>query len=277
MNRRLFPIEDIYISKKRRAPDMARVDSIAESIGDVGLMNPPAVCIRNDFVLHDGEICDAVPVLIYGHHRLLALQKRGEVAVECIVYDVDDLRAELMEIDENLARSELTPAEESAYILRRKAIWAEINGEETGQTLASLGGRGNKQFAAEVAKLTGTSKSGVNQKIARARELGSDINRIVGTSLDKGVEMDALIKLPHQQREEIIERASAGEQVSARPAPAQKPVAADKALDVIAKGIIAAVEPDEDAEEQRFWDFWASMTTATRRRIHRQLASMPIS
>lgn len=276
MNRRLFPIEDIYISKKRRAPDMARVDSIAESIGDVGLMNPPAVCIRNDFVLHDGEICDAVPVLIYGHHRLLALQKRGEVAVECIVYDVDDLHAELMEIDENLARSELTPAEESAYILRRKQIWEEMNSGKTFPTIER--GRGRPQeFASEVAEVTGSSKRDVNLKIARARELGPDINRIVGTSLDKGVEMDALIKLPQDKRAGLIERAASGEQVTAR-APAQpKPVAADKALDVIAKGIIAAVEPDEDAEEQRFWDFWASLTTATRRRIHRQLASMPIS
>lgn len=278
MNRRLFPIEDIYISKKRRAPDMARVDSIAESIGDVGLMNPPAVCIRNDFLLHDGEICDAVPVLIYGHHRLLALQKRGEVAVECIVYDVDDLRAELMEIDENLARSELTPAEESAYILRRKQIWAEMKGTNTVRNSDENKGRGRpKEFETELSEVTGSSRSVAYQKTKRAEELGPDITRIVGTSLDKGVEMDALIKLPQDERAGLIERAASGEQVTARAPSQPKPVAADKALDVIAKGIIAAVEPDEDAEEQRFWDFWASLTTATRRRIHRQLASMPIS
>lgn len=147
MNRRLFPIEDIFISKKRRAPDMARVNSIAESIGDVGLMNPPAVCIRNDFTLHDGEVSDAVPVLIYGHHRLLALKQRGEVAVECIVYEVDDLHAELMEIDENLARSELTPAEESAYILRRKQIWEEMHQSNGFRSIESKrdDGRGHRK------------------------------------------------------------------------------------------------------------------------------------
>ncbi|TKT67041.1 hypothetical protein FDR95_05015 [Rhizobiaceae bacterium LC148] len=144
------------------------------------LMNPPAVCIRNDFALDDGEICDAVPVLIYGHHRLLALKKRGEAAVECIVYDVDDLHAELMEIDENLARSELTPAEESAYILRRKQIWEEMNGPVGGQNFPTndlrvdgrrKGEQHHKQFAAEVAEVTGSSKRDVNLKIARAREL----------------------------------------------------------------------------------------------------------
>lgn len=52
-------------------------------------------------------------------------------------------------------------------------------------------GRGRPhEFAAEVAEVTGSSKRDVNLKIARARELGPDISRIVGTTLDKGVEMD---------------------------------------------------------------------------------------
>lgn len=109
-----------------------------------------------------------------------------------------------MEIDENLARSELTPAEESAYILRRKVVWEEINGSvgakilHTNELRADGRRKGEqhlKQFAAEISEVTGSSKRDVQLKIARARELGPDITRIVGTSLDKGVEMDALIKL----------------------------------------------------------------------------------
>lgn len=262
MDRRTFAIEDIHIGKKRRAPDLGRVKSIAESIADVGLMNPPGVCIRNDFVMDDGEICDAVPVLIYGHHRLLALKSMGNVTTDCIVYDVDDLHAELMEIDENLARSELTAAEESAYILRRKAIWEEINSggknlPTRSEKLSTLGPQHHKQFASEIAEITGESKRGVNQKIARARELGDDIGRIVGTSLDKGVEMDALIKLPKEQRSSLIEKAASGETVSAR-----VPPAADQSS-----------HPD-DVEEQRFWEFWASLKTTTRRKLLSQLRRM---
>lgn len=102
-----------------------------------------------------------------------------------------------MEIDENLARSELSAAEESAYILRRQAVWKEINGqsETTCSTLPTTG-RGNKQFAAEVAEVTGGSKVDINRKLRRARELGGDTTKIANTSLDSGVEMDALIKLP---------------------------------------------------------------------------------
>ncbi|QIX21453.1 ParB N-terminal domain-containing protein [Agrobacterium pusense] len=266
MNRRLFPIEDIFISKKRRAPDMARVNSIAESIGDVGLMNPPAVCIRNDFTLHDGEVSDAVPVLIYGHHRLLALKQRGEVAVECIVYAVDDLHAELMEIDENLARSELTPAEESAYILRRKQIWEEMHQSGKNFPIESKreDGRGHRQteFASEVAEVTGASKRDVNLKIARARELGQDIHRIVGTSLDKGVEMDALIKLPKSEQSALIERAEAGEKVSARPTQ-DKPVSALEAMAVIAP----PAQDRKAMQRQKFWEMWASLDDDVRQEI----------
>ena len=36
------------------------------------------------------------------------------------------------------------------------------------------------------------TKQAINQHIARAEALGDDLPRVTGTSLDKGVEMDAL-------------------------------------------------------------------------------------
>lgn len=258
MERRWIQIENIYIGSRHREPDMAKVREIAKSISEVGLMNPPAVMLRDGIVI-DGEVGDNTPVLIYGRHRLIALQELGETSVECIVHDVDDLHAELMEIDENLARAELSPAQEAAHIARRQELWRKINGRddsETGRNSPSLGGRGNTEFAAEVAAVVGNGrnpesvKRDVNLKIARARELKDDIHRIAGTSLDKGVEMDALIKLPEPKRKELIERAAAGEKVSARPAPAPKPMTADKALDVMAKDIVAASEPPPWADEE---------------------------
>ena len=51
---------------------------------------------------------------------------------------------------------------------------------------------------------------------ARAEALGEDLDEIAGTSLDKGVELDALKELPQEERKELIQRAKAGEQVSAR-------------------------------------------------------------
>ncbi|PRA46686.1 hypothetical protein CQ062_23395 [Ochrobactrum sp. MYb68] len=133
-----------------------------------------------------------------------------------------------------------------------------------------------KEFAAEVASVTGNSKRDVNLKVARARELGPDIQRIVGTSLDKGVEMDALAKLPEKERENLISRAEAGEKVSARPAPENKPITADKALEIIANGVIAnpLIAKSVDDEEQEFWRFWASLSIGAKRRIMPQIIAL---
>ena len=74
-----------------------------------------------------------------------------------------------------------------------------------------------KSFAAETAAITGESKRSINQHLARAEALGDDIDRLVGTSLDKGVEADALIKLPESERKELIERAGVTERKKVLP------------------------------------------------------------
>lgn len=268
MERRLVQIENIHIGSRHREPDKAKVREIAKSIADVGLMNPPAVVFRDGVVI-DGVEEDNVPVLIYGRHRLLAMQELGRSVVECAVHDVDDLHAELMEIDENLARADLSPAQEASHILRRKQIWEKIN--EGGKTLPTSSTGQRRQFAAEVSEVTGSSKRDVNMKIARARELGPDITRIVGTSLDKGVEMDALIKLAPDARADLIERAATGEKVSARPAQ-ERPVSTLEAM-----AIIEPPPADRKAmQRQKFWEMWASLDDDVRQDLHHQLFSMKI-
>lgn len=263
MERRRLFIDDIFIGNRHRNADGAKVAEIAKSIAKVGLMNPPAVCIRDEIVMEDGELCDGVAVLIYGRHRLAALKMNGEEYVECVVHDVDDLHAELMEIDENLARSELSPAEEAAHIARRQAIWEEMNTVRNTDGIQKKRGQ-PKKFATELSEITGNSRTQIYQKISRAEKLGPDINRIVGTSLDKGVEMDALIGLPDEERENLISRAERGEMVSARPAPEPKPITADKALEIIAEGTAKAVTSNKDRKRQAFWDAWAALDESDR-------------
>jgi len=232
MNRRWVDIETIHIGSRLREPDMAKVAEIAKSISEVGLLNPPAVRFVDKMMVNGVEEYNAA-VLIVGHHRILALKSLGKESVECDVYNVDPLRAELMEIDENLARAELSPAEEALHIKRRKEVWEQVQAEKDAigrQNLAGndlrkdgrrKGPQHEKKFATELAEVTGDASSGLRQKIARARELGTDLHKIAGTSLDKGVEMDALIKMKEPERKKIIERAAKGEQVSARPQPKQ--------------------------------------------------------
>jgi hypothetical protein len=56
----------------------------------------------------------------------------------------------------------------------------------------------------------------INSIKANNRPLGADtLDKIKGTCLDKGVELDALAKLPEEERAKLIERAVAGEKVPA--------------------------------------------------------------
>jgi N6-adenosine-specific RNA methylase IME4 len=69
-------------------------------------------------------------------------------------------------------------------------------------------------FTDDTAKKTGKSSRGVRRDVARGEI--NDIADAIGTSLDQGDEIDALIGLPADDRARLIERAKAGEKVSAK-------------------------------------------------------------
>ena len=73
-----------------------------------------------------------------------------------------------------------------------------------------------ERFTKAHSKRTGRSEAAVQQDVAEATALGDDVmNKIVGTSLDKPSEITALAAMDEQERQQIIERAVAGETVSA--------------------------------------------------------------
>jgi len=135
-----------------------------------------------------------------------------------MIVDFDELHAELAEIHENLMRSELTPAQESAAIHRCKAIYEELHPEtKHGDRKSDQVAESATRFTKATAEATGKSERSIREVAARGEELGDDLGRIAGTSLDKGVEMDALAKMSISERASVINRAIAGERVSARP------------------------------------------------------------
>jgi len=127
----------------------------------------------------------------------------------------------LAEIDENLIRRDLTTSQRAKLAAKRKAINLEDH-PETGRGKAPVGRGGKKvnaksalSFAEDTARKTGRSRRSVEVDVARAVALGDDLDRIAGTSLDQGAELDALAKIPPHDRQAIISRAADGENVSA--------------------------------------------------------------
>ena len=219
MNIERVPLALLRDSAQPRDIVQANVDMLRSSMEQVGLIQPIRVRPAGVIVRGLGEQGFQI---VAGHHRVAAARALGWTEIDAIVDTAEHLQAELMEIDENLCRAELTASQRAQAIKRRKQIWEALHPAESGTTCPTLSkpttGRGNTQFAADTASVSGESKRDVNRHLARAEAIGEDLERVTGTSLDKGVELDALAKLPEPERKELIDRAEAGEQVSARPA-----------------------------------------------------------
>lgn len=232
-------VEDIVSGERLRALSADAVNQLAASMAQIGLRQPISVRLVDEMVI-DGQLTDGVPVLVAGAHRLAAAKQLGWSHVDCIEVDDDELRAELWEIDENLIRSELTPAQHADHLARRKVVWSSLR---EGGTNCSTG------FAADTAARTGGTKQDINRHLARAEAIGPELKLIAGTSLDKGVELDALAKLSPRERHETIRKAVAGEQVSARPVLNDKMVILNQANAIIAAWNRACPEAREIVRE----------------------------
>ena len=218
------------------------VDKLASSIRDIGLIQPITVRQRS---IMSGGLAEQGFQVVAGHHRVAACRALGWTEIDAIVIEAGEhLQAELIEIDENLCRSELTNSQRAKAVKRRKEIWEALHpvrqrfdsgfdalgtvegpmteAEEREQVaqvappVAKHGRAQDKGFAADTAQISGESKAAINRHLARAKALGDDLDKVTGTSLDKGVELDALKAMTPEQRAPLIERAQAGEKVSAR-------------------------------------------------------------
>lgn len=136
------------------------------------------------------------------------------------------------------------PGQRDHYTARRAEIWESLYPAEPSrdyslpsadeereeqqprQIVAPVAKHGHAQtkgFAASTAEVTGQSKRDINRSVTRGQALGPDALRVVGTSLDKGVELTALAKMQPEQRAPLIARAVAGEKVTARAPTAPPP------------------------------------------------------
>ena len=222
----IIPLERLAPADYARPISETAIELLMQSIERLGLLQPIIVVAAK---INRGVLCDGWRI-VAGHHRVEAYRRLGRDGIEATVMaSTSHIETELIEIDENLCRAELTPAQRAVAINRRKQIWEALH-PETGGAACATGGtscptgrtsdgkfaEGQQRFAAETASVSGESKRGINRHLARADALGDDLAAVAGTSLDKGAELDALKALPVAERKALIARARAGEQVSAR-------------------------------------------------------------
>ncbi len=127
-------INDIKIINKRR--ELRDLTELKNSILSVGLINPIAINENN--------------CLIAGYHRLEACKQLGWETIPAQVIKANELTAELIEIDENLIRNELTVLERGEILKRRKEIYEAIYPE------SKKGGNYGNQFTGRMPRLSET-------------------------------------------------------------------------------------------------------------------------
>ena len=203
---------------RRRAVRPDVVEALAQSMRDVGLINPITLRPREGLGFY----------LIAGRHRYEAARKLKWEGIPAIVLEgIDAVEAELREIDENLIRADLSPAEQAAHHKRRKELYEKRHPEtKHGGDRKSSTGKSKpqnadlKSYTEDAAEKTGKSRDTVERAVKRGKGI-PNVADLAGTSLDQGVELDALAELgsidPSLQSE-LIEKAKSGAKVSARTA-----------------------------------------------------------
>lgn len=201
-----FRIADIIVkNRKRKASD---ITSLAESIKQLGLLNP--ITIQPD------------GTLIAGLNRLEACKFLGWQEIDVTIAELDELHTELAEIDENIARNDLTAIQRAEQLTRRKQIYESIYPETKKGTSQARGM--NKSlghnvvadsamtFSRDTAQKTGISDRTIREDIQIGQKLKDHIETLQETPIaDSKSELLSLARMADEERDPLITKIVNGE------------------------------------------------------------------
>jgi ParB-like nuclease domain len=233
----------IRIGDRLRGLDELVVEFLRSSILDRGVIQAITVMADPENPGHY--------ILIAGWQRLEAVIRAGLSMICCHVVEVSETERQLIELDENLGHADLTTAERSLALYKRKGIYESRHGRAKARGAhAANSAMGNshdanaimaESFASGASRLTQTSQRQVQRLLGWATSIGpDDLRRLARTSLDCGVEIEALARLAPEARKSLIEMAAAGKNVSARASAAATQAKTTK----VAAEVPAAPQPE---------------------------------
>lgn len=210
-------IKDIVINSRRRSVRPAAVDELVESITQIGLLQPVTVNENR--------------ALIAGLHRVEAAKRLGWQTIPAHIKALDELNAELAEIDENLKRNELTALEQGEHLARRKEIYEALHPETRHVTERGGTGRGNKttdtmsdvlppSFTEDTAAKSGVAARTIRRDVKIGRDIAEDVrDAIRDTPLaDSKMELLELARLDEAKQKQVTAKILQGEAKSVKDA-----------------------------------------------------------
>ncbi|MEI6161369.1 MAG: ParB N-terminal domain-containing protein [Roseococcus sp.] len=199
-----IPLERIIVGNRLRAVDADYVELLAASMAESGQHTPIQVGPADAQGRHR---------LIAGAHRHSAARIAGLPSLQAIIFSGNELQAELLEVDENLLRRELSELDRAVFLAKRKAIYEALfpearhggdrKSDQTEENFHLLPGR--QSFAAETAKKLGVSDRQVRTYLMRAR-IEPELRALLAASrwADHGATLDALAKAPPATRAKLV-------------------------------------------------------------------------
>lgn len=196
----------IFTSGRLRETDAKQVAALAESIKEVGLLNP-ITCYRRE-IIRNGQKADGYG-LVAGAHRLEACKSLGWREVPAIVVDLDDDDRIIAECDENLCASKLTASEQAMFTAKRKEAYLRkypetANGRNQHDRVGEVC---QPSFADDQSEKTGVSARTVRQNAERGEKVTTAALAMVkGTKLDTGQFLDRLKKIEPEGQRAFVQR-----------------------------------------------------------------------
>lgn len=200
-----YRIADIIIGDRKRG--LGDISRLTQSIKEIGLINPITI-------LPDGT-------LVAGRHRLAACDALEWDEIDVSIAQLDQLHAELAEIDENIVRTELHWADRDKQLKRRKDIYETLHPETVSVNERGGPGRGNKtnetvslvsapSFSQDTSVKTGVSSRTVELSVQRAEAFTDDQMEALKQAEVPQTEATKIARLPQLEREEAIKLVSRG-------------------------------------------------------------------
>jgi ParB family chromosome partitioning protein len=184
-----IPIPSIKVENRLRPLNAEKVAELAESIAQVGLLQP--IGVRPD------------GTLVYGYHRLEACKQLGWTEIPAVVVDGDDLRAELAEISENLIRNELTLLERAEHLARMRAVYEQLYPNARGVGRPAKNSATVAAFSEWAAAQAGLAQRTIRHYVHLAESVAPEVRDAIRRTpiANDGAELKSLASLePSKQR-----------------------------------------------------------------------------
>ena len=212
-------IEDIILPAKNKRPINAeKVQMLAHSMQMIGLQHAITIADNN--------------VLLAGNHRYAAARSLGWKTIEATVVPRDTILNELVSIDENLLRHDLTVLEQGEHLKRRNELLLALSqravagnkGEErvvvevkgkgaTDRGVAKAGiAKASKPTTADIAHEMGMSERTFQERIQIADKIDDEVRELIRTlpiAVNRN-ELHRLSKLSTAQQKSIITKLGDG-------------------------------------------------------------------